>query len=40
MGSAGSAPGAPAEPVGAWAVKTQPQTPRRHGSDLIFSYQA
>lgn len=26
--------------LGTWAVKSQPQTPGRHSSDLIFSYQA
>lgn len=26
--------------LGPWAVKSQPQTPGRHSSDLIFSYQA
>lgn len=33
----GPAPGTLPEPVGTWAVKTQPRTPGRHSSDLILS---
>lgn len=35
-----SAPGALPQPMGIWAVSSQPQIPGRHSSDLIFFYQA